>query len=602
MPSTKLRRESSSRNRRRRRRGDEAATRNGQRVGSNNDDIVDQLRRQRQKQDTERALSAQQFQRQTSSVPAQDAPKNRLGKFEYCEHCCSYFPRGEHAHSVESNTAPQSSNGVPPRCRLPPFHNLFLLSDDAARKRPYSSSVVDFALAVGTFLGYNARSRQVFVERWRYQLWAKSARNVVGCVKPSPRTDDWYSDDSVPSNRSFDVIPGRDSESFPTFVSCQAESRCILANRVRVRDVECQDQRAIHTIRRLRKASQADEDSVWFGMVVSHVLSSETGLKWYCLSPSSNRGDQLPLTAKAGEIWSPGTQHSARWNDFCSSRDGRRMIIVGESKSSRGGGRGPWLSEFVPEQDRYTEALFRPEAVSIHPSNLVCVESFDDHSYVFGHADGILTLWDDRTRIDRRSSMDTHMLKVIRLLPQQAHRILVRGGGTVRRFDGQWQETPPLCQLWDVRYMSRVVHSFVLPPNQCHEVATFRSNGMATDPGQTVLFSPWIERSDEYQFPRLGVWGMHSGEYLGSKALDEPTRSSADVSRRRNSQVVVEFSECVTPGWEASATRKQTTGRSTTRSSRSPGSVGLWYRIHERYDDKKKSSSIGHLLYDGKWD
>jgi hypothetical protein len=194
------------------------------------------------------------------------------------------------------------------------------------------------------------------------------------------------------------------------------------------------------------------------------------------------------------------------------------------------------------------------------------------------------------------------MLKVIRLLPQQSHQILVRGGGVARRADGQRQELPPICQLWDARNVSRVVHSFVLPSNQCDTGATFRSNGMATDPGRTVLLSPWVEGGDDYQCPRLGVWGLHSGEYLGSRALDESTPSCSDGSRRRNSEVVVEISECVTPGWEASAARHQTTSRSTACSSRRPGAVGLWYRLHERCNDKKKSTSVRHLIFDGKCD
>lgn len=601
------RRDSSSRNRRRRRKGDDGTARSGQDETSDNDDIVDQLRRQRQKQEAAGASSTRQIHGKASFVPTAHAPKGRLGKFDYCERCCSYFPRGEHAHSLERNAEPQPTDkSTPPRCRFPPFHNLFLPSDDAIHTLPHLPPFVDYQLATGTFLGYNSRSRQAYIERWRFQLWARSTRRVTGCVASSPRGEDWYADDSVPSSRSFDILRWKDSEAFPTVVSCRPEAQCTLANRVANRAVEYQDQRAIHTVRRIQNVYQTGEDSLWFGMVVSHELSSETGVKWYRLSSSSNYGEHLPRTTSAGEILNACVHNSARWNDFCSSLDGRRMIIVGESKSG-GSCRGPCLAEFVPDQERFTDAQFLPGTLSISLSNMMCVESFDDHSYFFGHANGKLTRWDARTRIEGTDTVDTQMLNVIRLLPQPSQQLLVRGGGAGRRANGKRQDASPLCQLWDVRNLSRAVHNFVLPPNRegpDEMAATFRSNGMATDPGRSLLFSPWVKGGDGYQCPRLGVWGLQSGEYLGSRVLSESDSSRAVASRRRNAQVVVEISDCVTPGWEAPVARTQMSSRSTTCTSisRRSGAVGLWYRIHERCDDKTKSTSVRHLVFDGKCD
>jgi hypothetical protein len=120
-------------------------------------------------------------------------------------------------------------------------------------------------------------------------------------------------------------------------------------------------------------------------------------------------------------------------------------------------------------------------------------------------------------------------------------------------------------------------------------MATYRSNGVVSDPTRTIVLAPWVRQVDNRQTPQLGVWSLTSGKYLGSRELAMSNTSP-------NEQIIVELTDSITEGWQFSAEGE---ANGSLAVSLAPGSFGLWYRISA---GGMSCSSIHHVALEGRLD
>jgi hypothetical protein len=395
-----------------------------------------------------------------------------------------------------------------------------------------------------------------------------------------PSSDYEYTEISRPSCRTFDCL-GQSTQR-PSIVADLRDGDLFFTNFRRRAILEDDAFRTVHTVRKIKDpCGQSEQDVSYFGRIVANPQSGETVLEWSRLSLVNDETEK-----HTGEV-----TVACRWNDFCSSRDGKRLIVVGEPWNSKN---GVWIHHFEAIAPRL---CWHGNIRRFPLSDALCVESIDDTVFCIGHLNGQVTLWDDRIR-NEGSTASTYMLNILRIRPVEPYQILVRGGGCA--FPSASQSMEPICQLWDVRNLKNMIHDFSLPSSRERvrqpqsRLATFRSNGVVSDPARTIVLAPWVGQVENRQTPQLGVWSLTSGDYLGSRELVGPNKRT---NESQSSQILVELSDSITAGGQFTSEDK---AGGLVEFSICPGSFGLWYRVREQSAEGLCCGDIHHVAIDGR--
>lgn len=162
------------------------------------------------------------------------------------------------------------------------------------------------------------------------------------------------------------------------------------------------------------------------------------------------------------------------------------------------------------------------------------------------------------------------------------------------------------CRLFDFRKLSSnqttscctentsVVTEYVAPIDQISERLTRKCRGIAVDPSQSTVFSPIVSKDE---VPSLGMWSLHSGEYVGIKPLaPHPDSDVGDVIPSTTSWGVSWVELCS----RATATWEPIHGQDKPR--RRPGKFSLWYKTGMSFAGPSLPETAGNIhqaVFDG---
>lgn len=225
------------------------------------------------------------------------------------------------------------------------------------------------------------------------------------------------------------------------------------------------------------------------------------------------------------------------------------------------------------------------------------LDSNNEKCIWLGHKNGQISRCDKYSdRVCGASETTAEHGNVLRMHPLAHHptQILVR------------HATNGLIRLYEARMFGRgtasgdrsVVAEFELPRNIA-PLDTGRCNGLALDPSESIVFSPFVNKERR---PCLGMWSTVTGELVGDVALckGRPTPPS------NSAPTIVELNGTVTNGW----TRQRSTDTDQDEPRKERGTFGLWYKLEmgQNYErtmpDQQPLScdgpgNIHHVLFDG---
>ena len=223
------------------------------------------------------------------------------------------------------------------------------------------------------------------------------------------------------------------------------------------------------------------------------------------------------------------------------------------------------------------------------PSDAVCIEPAEpiiggtrtsQVVYFLGNKDGSVSLVDERSRDGcMNSGAESNVGAVLSLAYVSEHQVLARGG------------THGSSRLLDLRMFDRGLHEFPMPP--CSRVATQKCRGVAMDPCQTVVLSPFVSTNME---PKIGIWSLHSGTYLGCKSL------APDLDETCKRDVAVELCKTPTSAWEWKVYERSSVAQAD-RSLRK-GAFGLWFKLtHSLAEDSMGiAMNVHQVSFCGRFD
>jgi hypothetical protein len=219
------------------------------------------------------------------------------------------------------------------------------------------------------------------------------------------------------------------------------------------------------------------------------------------------------------------------------------------------------------QHDSTSHVAHRVRVDKLPQSSALTIEQSNE-IFFLGHRNGQVTLYDDRTSVICQSTRPASSFVSL---------IQVLQGGNLLATRSQ------LCsmRLYDVRKFTADC-LFELEPGGQECPTSSRCSGLATDPSETVLFSPFLKQQkdtdhDQYQ-AHIGVWSLYSGEYVGSRPL-----------HTSHSPMVVELNPTRTAAW-----KKQDSW------SRIPGSFGVWYKLIE-FKAQDCTGNIHQAVFEGRF-
>jgi len=583
----------------------------------------------------------------------QKAQKRRMGSYEYCSERDAYYPAGylrqrqrqrqqqQRSSSEEDRSASAAAASAARRFRTPPY--AAVIEDRSSSRRRRRRSDYQYETSVCS----DPTQRRALAGRWRGRALLDGGVNTPS-YRPRVGGDDDESGGAAGAFVDLPFPPGY--LQFLRMVKAPAASFWIATNkylleRTPLAEPDVARKMNLPTWSRTFDVMW-DAHSTYVTTVVSDsrsILSrtvvgeefptchqyncftpADMGLSVSCVRTSAfvcdddvlSRKDFIYGMIETNEFKSAVTLHlvgeeldggrtvsllPVPANDFVVASDASKIVVAAPPERLQ----GPYLADISPNSGvNMAQQVF----VGRFPrSDPICVEPQhgDPYTYCFGHMNGQISCYDLRGNDCSTTPVDTDFGNVTRLniLPsdERPHQLLARGSGGY-------------CRLYDVRNVSSsvgttsvlsqrassIVHEFRLPDaHPCDVVNTSRCNGVAADREATVVISPFV---DGHSLPRLGIWSMFSGEFIGSKVLDDGRNNnrydgstvSATTNATRTSYTTIELCGETTPGfkWDPYEDVVQP----------EPGSFGLWYKLARASEGADSlppdAGNIHHVAFD----
>lgn len=588
------------------------------------DDIELQLRRQREKQ-----KKSGQKPHQVNEETDEKSTKQRLGNYEYCRKRKAYFPAGYIAKE-ESKGDDRTLNN---ERHLLSARNILQITHPCQPLTPIFTELAQGISIPAPTLAYAAcicskpLRRRKLVAHLRGTLLLESMINTPNAIDyvdgtPSRRQHRWaFLSDSSPTSlqrdrplrsdarngfptwsRTFDIITGTHAldqpstaEGFPGIITI-TKNDVIIRGRSGHKMTNGQRLDCISHGPDLRSDNPEDLTSV---PSVSHCRPHMVRVfddPCLMVTVDSYRESQSRFVISSFRSSSLTTIETIRWQ-----RDGHFPYTANDVAFDGHG--------LVVAYDRRTTIRFNGEDFSswtmersepdcpTGKSDALCIECPRVAVSILGHRDGQISLRDSREEWRfaklRKSSKLFDSQSVVRLKPLSCneHTLLARGSSGT-------------CQLFDLRkfgtysrqtrknHSSPSIQEFQLPSN-IDSLLTSKCNGIAVDPSESVLMSPYVDSSHR---ARLGVWSLYSGEFVGSKSL-------SGVAEKENATPTVELCEKVTAAWQW---RRQKLSDAPVL-DKAGGAVGLWYKLTQHQPPTEntppiRAGNIHHVIFLGRRD
>jgi hypothetical protein len=258
-------------------------------------------------------------------------------------------------------------------------------------------------------------------------------------------------------------------------------------------------------------------------------------------------------------------------------------------------------------------------------SHALCVEPADAHTYWFGHMDGSLTLWDDRSnQVAMSTASDSggsaslgNVLSVTTLSNGQVLARFACGSESSSAAASKRVFT----RLYDARQSQQAIQEYALPVSaNVHTRCTQACNGVATDPSHAIVLSPYVSSSStsgvevDYSLnnpvmavePRIGIWSLLTGDFMGSQSLLPVELADNERLAAARRFATVELCSTRTEAWEWDNNLAHKDNVPMYR--RQQGRFGLWFKLAQLYDtsygpvELTSSSNVHHITLSGRFD
>eukprot|EP00977_Amphora_coffeiformis_P009588 scaffold2209_cov168-Amphora_coffeaeformis.AAC.2 len=278
--------------------------------------------------------------------------------------------------------------------------------------------------------------------------------------------------------------------------------------------------------------------------------------------------------------------------DLCP--ENRASIVVGlvARETDRTDMTGTFRVDYAPSRHSRGEAMMQVEHPMVNDVCIVCV-GFRNGQLV------VTDIWGNTqaatSPIQQQQGKVDSFGSIYALTSLGSKQMLARGSsGTCRLFDLRKLSSNPTISHEFTATNPSVVTEYVAPTDQISERLTRKCRGIATDPSQSTVFSPLVSKDE---VPSLGMWSLHTGEYVGSRPLaPHPDSDAGTVVPSASSWGVswVELCSRVTPAWE------KVHGQGQPR--RRPGSFALWYKTGMSFAGPSFPDTAGKIhqaVFDG---
>jgi len=190
-------------------------------------------------------------------------------------------------------------------------------------------------------------------------------------------------------------------------------------------------------------------------------------------------------------------------------------------------------------RDLMTDEAFHMKTDVFPKSDVLCVEFLGQNSStaLFGHRSGAISLVDKRSRSFMRVANTSEQGSVISMLVVDKQ----NPSSVVSK------KSFGLCLLYDIRNLGSQqrrseVWSMSPPRGNFNPTLSSCCSGLALDPTQTILVSPFI---DEERAPCFALWSLLNGQCIGTK---RPNSGATMITR--GALPHCELNRTITPTWE----------------------------------------------------
>lgn len=198
-------------------------------------------------------------------------------------------------------------------------------------------------------------------------------------------------------------------------------------------------------------------------------------------------------------------------------------------------------------------------------SDTLCVEYLNDRIILFGHRNGSISLFDKRCEhITNAASAQVQGGSTTSILPLRNEYMFL-----AKKSFGS-------CYLFDIRKMSEKNESTIVwhlqPPTDTISTLSFSCSGVAVDPTQTIAISPF---ADSRRRGHFAVWSLINGSLLGSKSCQISSSNMVDC-QSRICMPHCELRSGITPSWKF-----ETQGDGSIAIRKKCNSWSLWFKSGE---------------------
>lgn len=281
----------------------------------------------------------------------------------------------------------------------------------------------------------------------------------------------------------------------------------------------------------------------------------------------SNQGNQFYLLRDDGDRFLQFWQLPFPFNDFCDLPEGPGVVFAASKPDNVHDLAGlagiAWNGEYLKI------------GVELSCSERLCIDQDKAGGVAIGHRNGDLSLVDIRSRRSRTAKQDFGPVTSLNYVSPTT--LLSRSySGIVLLHD--------LRSLSSNTAGSSIVYDFSVPVGQRNKRLSAKCSGIAVDSTGTTILSPFV---DQHDLPNLATWSLHTGDFVGCKALAHdddrtPTSHTCGISW-------VELSPTLTAG------RRWTNGDDCCSLDERPNSCGFWYKCGQTTRTSSGGSSIHHV-------
>jgi hypothetical protein len=285
------------------------------------------------------------------------------------------------------------------------------------------------------------------------------------------------------------------------------------------------------------------------------------------------------------------------WSVDAFSWDGDRHLLVSKENCGR-------VESFDVSCD------FVVSHTVITDSSVLCMEQKSPHEFLVGLRNTQVALGDVRT--PRPSLSNTwSTTPVVFLKPLSDNKVLARHSSgqlcrllDLRKFGSQYwpskerrkERSPAVIREFELdRALSNVAASAGV-----NDSMTRLCNGIATDPAETVMMTPFVDKNCD---PMLSVWSLSSGELLATKSLHPGLHEESDKApapQASKGTTIVELCDTITPAYDW---KKDMVDFDDDDLEMVAGSFGLWYKLAHSSKTKQlpvEAGNIHHVYFDGR--